>query len=407
MREIADKVYWAGKVDDRKVPFHRLILEKGTSYNAYLIRDEKTALIDTVDMLYGKEFVDSLGREMDLMALDYIIVNHTEPDHSGALGALARKAKNAKIVCTAYAVYELMEMYKIDKERFMVVQTGDEISLGEKTLVFHETPFLHTEETMVTYLKEEKILFPCDIFSTHVADNDALSVSELEDADSILEDFKVYYKLIMDPHRRYVLPMIDVVKNLDIEMIAPSHGYILDQNVEKYIGIYEKNALESKENVKALILFNTMSGNTKKMARMLENELLEHGFEVESINTEKAELEEVLTKIQYADGVLFGTSTKYADIPGNLEAILKELKELEVEGKPAAAFGSYGWSGEAVEVVQDYLTGAGMKALRSSDVIKSTGMSNIEFPLRIRFNPENSTKEIKLAASVFADAIRF
>ena len=105
--------------------------------------------------------------------------------------------------------------------------------------------------------------------------------------------------------------------------------------------------------------------------------------------------------------MLFGTSTKYADIPGNLEAILKELKELEVEGKPAAAFGSYGWSGEAVEVVQDYLTGAGMKALRSSDVIKSTGMSNIEFPLRVRFNPENSTKEIKLAASVFADAIRF
>src|SRR5690554_1611047 len=382
MREIADKVYWAGKVDDRKVPFHRLILEKGTSYNAYLIKDEKTALIDTVDMLYGKEFVDSLGREMDLLALDYIIVNHTEPDHSGALGALARKAKNAKIVCTAYAVYELMEMYKIDKERFMVVQTGDEISLGEKTLVFHETPFLHTEETMVTYLKEEKILFPCDIFSTHVADKDALFVSELEEADSILEDYKVYYKLIMDPHRRYVLPMIDVVKNLDIRMIAPSHGYILDQNVEKYIGIYEESALESKENVKALILFNTMSGNTKKLARMLENELLEHGFQVESINTEKADLEEVLTKIQYADGVLFGTSTKYADIPGNLEVILKELKELEVEGKPAAAFGSYGWSGEAVEVVQDYLTGAGMKALRSSDVIKSTGMANIEFPLR-------------------------
>lgn len=407
MREIADKVYWAGKVDDRKVPFHRLILEKGTSYNAYLIRDEKTALIDTVDMLYGKEFVDGLGKEMDLLELDYIIVNHTEPDHSGALGALARKAKNAKIVCTAYAVYELMEMYKIDKERFMVVQTGDEISLGEKTLVFHETPFLHTEETMVTYLKEEKILFPCDIFSTHVADKDALFVSELEEADSILEDYKVYYKLIMDPHRRYVLPMIDVVKNLDIRMIAPSHGYILDQNVEKYIGIYEESALESKENVKALILFNTMSGNTKKLARMLENELLEHGFQVESINTEKADLEEVLTKIQYADGVLFGTSTKYADIPGNLEVILKELKELEVEGKPAAAFGSYGWSGEAVEVVQDYLTGAGMKALRSSDVIKSTGMANIEFPLRIRFNPENSTKEIKLAASVFADAIRF
>ncbi len=407
MRKIADKVFWVGKVDDRKVPFHRLILEKGTSYNAYLIKDEKTALIDTVDMLYGKEFTDQMSEEMDLETLDYIIINHTEPDHSGALGSIARKAKNAKIVCTAYAVYELMEMYKLGKERFMVVQTGDEINLGEKTLCFHETPFLHTEETMVTYLKEDKILFPCDIFSTHIADNDALFVSELEEEDSILEDYKVYYQLIMDPHRRYVLPMIDVVKNLDIEMIAPSHGYILDKNINKYIGIYEENALKSKESVKTLILYNTMSGNTKKMARMLENELLGLDFEVESINTEKADLEEILTKIQYADGVLFGTSTKYADIPGNLEVILKELKELEVEGKPAAAFGSYGWSGEAVEVVQDYLTGAGMKTLRSSDVIKSTGMSGIDFPLRVRFNPENSSKEIKLAASVFADAVRY
>jgi len=407
MREIADKVFWTGVVDDRKVPFHRLILEKGTSYNSYLIKDEKTALIDTVDMLFGKEFVDNLGKEMDLETLDYIVINHTEPDHSGALGALARKAKNAKIVCTAFAVYELMEMYKLDKERFMVVRTGDEINLGTKTISFHETPFLHTEETMVTYLKEDKILFPCDIFSTHIADSKALFVSELEDEDSILEDYKVYYKLIMDPHRRYVLPMVDVVKNLDIKMIAPSHGYILDQNITKYVEIYEESAKESKKNIKTLILFNTMSGNTKKMARMLENELIELGFEVESINTEKAELEDVLTKIQYADGILFGTSTRYADIPGNLEVILKELKELEVEGKPAAAFGSYGWSGEAVEVVQDYLTGAGMKALRSSDVIKSTGMSKIEFPLRVRFNPENSTKEIKLAASVFADAVRF
>lgn len=407
MREIADKVYWTGVVDDRKVPFHRLILEKGTSYNSYLIKDEKTALIDTVDMLFGKEFVDNLGKEMDLETLDYIVINHTEPDHSGALGALARKAKNAKIVCTAFAVYELMEMYKLDKERFMVVRTGDEINLGTKTISFHETPFLHTEETMVTYLKEDKILFPCDIFSTHIADKKALFISELEDEASILEDYKVYYKLIMDPHRRYVLPMVDVVKNLDIKMIAPSHGYILDQNIMKYVEIYEESAKESKKNIKTLILFNTMSGNTKKMARMLENELLELGFEVESINTEKAELEDVLTKIQYADGILFGTSTRYADIPGNLEVILKELKELEVEGKPAAAFGSYGWSGEAVEVVQDYLTGAGMKALRSSDVIKSTGMSKIEFPLRVRFNPENSTKEIKLAASVFADAVRF
>lgn len=190
-------------------------------------------------------------------------------------------------------------------------------------------------------------------------------------------------------------------------MIATSHGYLIDEDVDKYVAIYEENARLSKENVKALILYNSMSGNTKKMARMLENELKLYGLEVETINAEKGDKEEILTKIQYADGILFGSSTKYADISGNLESILKELKELEVEGKPAAAFGSYGWSGEAVEVVQDYIVSAGMKALRSSDVIKSTGMDNVTFPLRVRFNPEDSVEIIKAAASVFADALRF
>lgn len=407
MKEIAKNIYWVGKVDDRKVPFHRLILEKGTSYNAYLIKDEKMALIDTVDMLFGREFTENLEKEIDLDHLDYVVINHTEPDHSGALGGLMRKAKNAKVVCTAHAVYELMEMYKIDKDRFLVVRTGDTLSLGENTLTFYETPFLHTEETMITYLNEEKILFTCDIFSSHVADNDALSISELADPSSMLEDYKVYYKLIMDPHRRYILPMIDIVKSLEVKIIATSHGYVIDQDVDRYVSIYEENARLSKENVKALILYNSMSGNTKKMARMLENELKLYGLEVETINAEKGDKEEILTKIQYADGILFGSSTKYADISGNLESILKELKELEVEGKPAAAFGSYGWSGEAVEVVQDYIVGAGMKALKSSDVIKSTGMDNVTFPLRVRFNPEDSVETIKAAASVFADALRF
>ncbi len=358
MREIAKNVYWVGKVDDRKVPFHRLVLEKGTSYNAYLIKDEKTALIDTVDMLFGKEFTDKMAEAMDLTTLDYIVINHTEPDHSGALGSIARKAVNAKILCTAPAVYELMEMYKIGKERFQVVTNGEEISLGEKTLVFYETPYLHTEETMVTYLKEDEVLFTCDIFSTHVADLNHLLVSELPEGISIMEDYDTYYQLIMDPHRRYVLPMINVVKPLSLKIIAPSHGYVLDQDLASYISVYENHALESKKEVSALILFNTMSGNTKKMARMLENELVKEGIKVETINTEKADLDEIYTKIQKADGVLFGTSTRYADIPGNLEVILKELKDLEVEGKPAAAFGSYGWAGEAVEVVEDYLRAA-------------------------------------------------
>lgn len=406
MKEIKKDIYWIGKVDDRKVPFHRLVLEKGTSYNSYLIRDEKNVVIDTVDILFGKEFTDNLAKEIDLEAIDYVVINHTEPDHSGALGAFIRKAKNARILCTDLAVPELMEMYKIGIERFQTVKDNEVVNIGSRNLRFLHVPYLHTEETMVTYLEEDRMLFTCDIFSTHIADT-KLTLSELEDSSSIDEDFKVYYSLIMDPHRRYILPMIEKIRDLEIETIATSHGYVIDKDVQKYIGIYEENATRAKSNVKALILYNSMSGNTKKMSFILEEELKKLDIETEVVNTQTKDKEEILTKIQYADGILFGSSTRYADISGNLEEILRELKDLEVEGKVAGAFGSYGWSGEAVEVVQDYLISAGMKTLKTTDAIRGTGMSDVAFPLRVRFNPADSLDAIKASAAYFADSIRF
>src|SRR5699024_706769 len=150
-----DDIFMIGKIDDRDVPFHRLILARGTTYNSYLLKTEKPTVIDAVDISFGREFVEKLSESIDLLDIQYIVINHTEPDHSGGLGALALRATNATIVCTELAVPELQEMYRLHSREFLIVKDGDTLDIGGKTLLFKETPFLHTEETMITYCVED------------------------------------------------------------------------------------------------------------------------------------------------------------------------------------------------------------------------------------------------------------
>ena len=204
--KLTSDTYWVGKIDNREVPFHRLILAKGTTYNAYLLKTEKPTVIDTVDMEFGREFVEHLSEYIDPKDIQYIVINHTEPDHSGGLAALAGRAPNATIVCTAPAVNELKEMYRLHSRDFLVVKDGDTLDIGGKTLLFKETPYLHTEETMITYCVEDKILYPCDIFSSHVA-SDVLFNDEVPF--DITEDYIGYYQAIIHPHRRYVRTLME------------------------------------------------------------------------------------------------------------------------------------------------------------------------------------------------------
>ncbi|MGH4125529.1 MAG: FprA family A-type flavoprotein [Clostridium sp.] len=400
---LSENIYWVGKVDERDVPFHRLTLTKGTTYNSYLLMTEKPTVIDTVDMSFGREYVENLKKIIDLEKIKYIIINHTEPDHSGSLGSLAAYAKNAVIVCTNLAVDQLKEMYKLHNREFLVVGDGDTLDIGGKTLKFIETPYLHTAETMITYCIEDKILFPCDIFSTHVANYEYFNDRAKEDID---DDYIGYYKLIMHPHRRYVQIMIEKIRDLDIKMIAPSHGYILRDNVQSFIDIYDNMSKNTEINKKTLILYSTMTGRTKKIANYIKEKFEELNIVSETIDVNKVVKEDVMKAINEADAILFGSSTRYADMIGNMEDILKEIHELNLENKIGAAFGSYGWSGEAIEVVQDYLKQSNIKVLSTSDVIKSTGMIDIEFPLRIRFSPnEDNLKSIERAVNYTADLL--
>ena len=387
--EIADKSFWIGYVDERRVPFHRLVLEKGTTYNSYLLMTEKPTVIDTVDIEFGREYVENLSRIIDPKEIKYIVINHVEPDHAGALPALASKAINATIVTTALGAEELKLMFKLHNREFLIIKDGDFLDIGGKTLQFFETPYLHTEETMITYCVEDKILFSCDQFSTHIATKELFNDLAKED---YLQDFNVYYQLIMHPHRPYVQQMLEKVRKLDIDMIAPSHGYILRSNPEKFIQAYDEMSQPKKENKKALILFSTMTGNTTKIAKLIAEGLEGKGIEHRIINVKNANIVDIKEAIIEADAIFFGTSTRYADVVGNIEDILKELKEMNIIDKLAIPFGSFGWSGEGIEVVYDYLKAAGMKVVDTSFMIKSTGMDHLQIPIRVKFAPEG--KEI-------------
>lgn len=400
---VSENIFWVGKVDDREVPFHRLTLTKGTTYNSYLLMTEKPTVIDTVDMSFGREFVENLKNIIELDKIKYIVINHTEPDHSGSLWSLAAYAKEAVIVCTKLAVDELKEMYKLHNREFLVVGDGDTLDIGGKTLKFIETPYLHTQETMITYCIEDKVLFPCDIFSTHVANYEYFNDMAKED---INDDYIGYYKLIMHPHRRYVQNMIEKIRDLDIKIIAPSHGFILRENLQNFIDIYDNMSKNTVVGKKALIVYSTMTGRTKKIANIIKEKFEEQNIASEIIDVNKISREEVMKAINKADAIFFGSSTKYADMIGNMEDVLKNLSTLKLEGKIGAAFGSYGWSGEAVEVVQDYLKETNIKVLNTSDVIRSTGMIDIEFPLRIRFSPSaDKLKGIGRAVDYTADLL--
>lgn len=398
-----EDILWVGKVDDRDVPFHRLTLTKGTTYNSYLLMTEKPTVIDTVDISFGREFVENLKNSVELDKIQYIVINHTEPDHSGALRSLASKAVNAVIVCTKPAANELKEMYKLYDRKFLIVGDGDTLDIGGKTLRFIETPYLHTEETMITYCEEDKILFPCDIFSTHVANYEYFNDLAKED---IKDDFTLYYKLIMHPHRKYVQDMIKKIKGLDIKMIAPSHGFIIRDDVQSFIDIYDSMSKNTDSDKKALILYSSMTRNTKKIAATFKEKFEEQNITSDVMDVNKVPNEDIITAINESDIIFFGSSTKYGDMIGNMEDILKDLKSLDLDSKLGAAFGSYGWSGEAIEVIQDYLKESNLKVLSTSDIIKSTGMTDIELPLRIRFSPkEDNLNSIERLVTYTSDLL--
>jgi flavorubredoxin len=402
--KLVENIYYIGKIDDRQLSFHRTMLTRGTTYNSYLILADKPTVIDTVDPSFGKEFLDNIGRFIDPGKIKYIISNHVEPDHSGAIPALAAKAKNAKIVCTEKAEPVLKDMFRLHNREFHVVKDGDTLDIGGRILRFLETPYIHTEETMMTFDQESSVLFPCDGFSTFIAAHEVFNDLTDLNYDKYYED---YYRAIMGPHRPYIRRMLEKLEKLDIKMVAPSHGYVHRRDAHRYIEFYDKWSYRSEDgsNKKVVILVSSMTGNTIKLADRIAKGIAELQITPEILNIKNADLNTLKAKIYECDGLLAGSSTRYGDVVGDIELFLNSLEGGNFSSKYAAAFGSFGWSGESIAYVDEKLEELGFKMINHRYLIKNLGRDDALFPLRVKFLRQEELGRAEEAGRVFAEQV--
>ena len=369
--EVKKGIHWVGVLNATLRVFDVVFETRfGTTYNSYLILAEKPTLIDCVHEKFTPEYLNKLRSLINLKDICYIVVNHTEMDHSGALGHLLKEATNAQVISTRTAALFLKNILHRDfKEK--VVEDGEEISLGNKKLKFIHAPYWHWPDTMFTYLEEDRILFPCDGFATHFCDERMFD----DRLDDFSEDFRHYYEHIMGPYRKKVLEAIEKLKKLDIQLIAPSHGPILRTDPRKYINAYKDWSTPKKDTGKKqiLIYYASMYGNTKKMAEAVAKGATTINTEVKLIDAANASPEYMRCEIECADGILFGSPTINGDALMPLWDIIDIMFSVNVKGKKCATFGTYGWSGEATKLMDERLKGLKLNIVQS--------------PLKVNFVP--------------------
>jgi anaerobic nitric oxide reductase flavorubredoxin len=366
--KINEHVKWVGNIDWDLRKFHgeEYSAHRGSSYNSYLVEDEKTALIDTVWSPFSEEFVQNLKEEIDLKKIDYIIINHGEVDHSGGLIALMKEIPGTPIYCTANAVKSIKGQYHQDWN-FIKVKTGDTLSLGKRTLTFVEARMLHWPDSMMTYMDQENILFSNDAFGQHYASsgmyNDTVDQSEL------FQEAIKYYANILTPFSKLVEKKINELLELGIpvDMICPSHGVIWKENPLQIVEQYMEWAKDYQEN-QITITYETMWENTRKMAEAIGEGIAQQdpAVKLKYINVGKTDKNDVLTEIFKSKGVLMGSSTINNGILSNTAGLLEMIKGLKFKRKAGAAFGSYGWSGESPKIINEGLDASGFQVMEKN-----------------------------------------
>ena len=362
-KQITDKVSWVGKVDWELTRFHgdEYSTHRGSSYNSYLIRDEKVALIDTVWLPYDREFVSRLKQEINLNDIDYIIMNHNEIDHSGALPELMREIPDTPIYCTKKGEAIIRGHYHQDWN-FVNVKTGDTLSLGKSTLTFVEMTMLHWPDSMLTYMDGDNILFSNDAFGQHFA-SESLYNNTVNQADLMYEAEK-YYANILNLYSPLVKKKIDQIlaMNLPVDMICPSHGIIWKENPMQIVEKYTQWSNAYQEN-QITIAYDTMWQSTRKMAEAIAEGIrsVDNDVTLKIVNVAHDDKNDVLTEMFHSKAVLIGSPTINYGISFAISGLLEMMKGLKMRNKKAAAFGSYGWIGDAVKIINNLLKEGGFE----------------------------------------------
>lgn len=377
--KLKDGFYWTGILDPQLRVFDIIMnTEYGTSYNSYLLKgSNKTALFETAKYKCMDEYLDKLTSLIDIKDIDYIIVDHTEPDHAGSAEKLIELNPAIKLVGTATAISFMKEICNTDFAS-VIVKEGDTLSLGDKTLRFLAAPNLHWPDAMYTYVEEDKVLLTCDSFGAHYSLDEVL-YSKITDQDAYMSALRYYFDNIMGPFKPYVLKAIDKIKDLDFNMVCPGHGPVLDQDPWKIINIYKEWSTETNPNSKKTVVIPYVAayGYTGMLAQEITEGIKAAGdIDVKLFDMVESDQAQVLGEIYWADGILFGTPTILGEALKPIWDLTTSIFPVLHGGKIASAFGSYGWSGEGVPHMIERLKQLRMK-------IYGNG-------LRVRFKPSEA-----------------
>ncbi len=362
--ELKEGVYWVGAVDwnIKKFHGHEYSTHRGTTYNCYLIVDEKVALVDTVWGPYSRQMIENIGKIIDVKKIDYVIANHAEVDHSGGLPELMKLIPSATVVVSEKGKESIFKHFH-HNWNFKVVKTGDSISLGKNNLVFVSAPMLHWPDSMFTYLTGKNILMPNDAFGMHYASSGRFN-DEVDMIEVYQEAIK-FYANILTPFSDLVIKKIEEFKklNIPVDIIAPSHGIIWRKDPLQIVNKYYEWASGGNDGSVAII-YDTMWNATEKMAQAIAAGLEKESVKFKLFNMAVSDRNDVLTEVFKAKGIIIGSPALNNGLLPTIKPILEDLKGLKFKNKVGAAFGSYGWSGENVKLIEENLEKGRIKVVQ-------------------------------------------
>lgn len=352
--EVKEGIHWVGAVDWNVRDFHGYSTMKGTTYNAYLILDDKVTLFDTVKKPFNMDLIHNIYKVIDPEKIDYLVVNHVEMDHSGSIAEVIDRIKPEKVFCSGRGKKALLDHFHREDWPYEVVETGQEISLGKRTVSFIETRMLHWPDSMFSYIKEDNLLISSDAFGQHWATSERFN-DEVDEAELMAHAAK-YYANILLPYSPLIQKLLGEVQKLGlkIDMIAPDHGLIWRDNPLQIVEAYDRWSKQVTK-PKALVIYDTMWHSTEMMAKAVADGLIENGISTKMLDLSVNHRSDIITELLDAKAIILGSPTLNNGMLPRMADMTCYMKGLRPANKVGAAFGSYGWSGEAVRLLTKVL----------------------------------------------------
>ncbi|MCP4652699.1 MAG: FprA family A-type flavoprotein [Candidatus Omnitrophica bacterium] len=374
--EIKKGIYWVGAIDAELRNFHGYLTQRGSTYNAYLIVDEKITLIDTVKRSCFDEMITRIKEIVDPAKIDYIVSNHVEMDHSGCLPKMCQLAPGAIVITSPNGEKGLRQHYN-QNWNFKVVNSGDTVNIGQRNLSFVLTPMVHWPDSMVTYIPEEKLLLSNDAFGQHIASKERFD--DQYDLEIIKSEAAKYYANIVLLFGAQVKKALDALSSLEIDIIAPSHGLIWRKHINNIIGLYKKWSNNETEE-KAVIIYDTMWHSTEKIANFIKNAFQSKSIDAKVFSLQSTHISDIMAHLLSAKYICVGSPTLNNGLLPTVAAFTTYMQGLTPKNRNALSFGSYGWGGQSIKQIDQILSNCGFKTAEA---------------IKIQYVPdENKLKEV-------------